>query len=99
MTMDHLQVKARMADISKELMHLSNNAQGNSAEWDQILRAAAALDQTPKVRQNYFVNWNIDIVATSPREAATIARQMQSNPAANVFIVFDEDGNEEQISV
>ena len=43
MTLGQEAIRGRMADLSRELMHLSNQAQGCAKEWDQILAADAAL--------------------------------------------------------
>lgn len=48
---------------------------------------------------NYLVTWEIEIEASSPKEAAKEALRIQRNPEsiATVFDTFDEDG--EKVSV
>lgn len=45
--------------------------------------------------KEYRVIWEIDIVASSPIEAAKQALEIQRNPEslATVFAIFDEDGD------
>ena len=51
--------------------------------------------------QNYFVDWTIDIEASSPREAAEMARghQTRRSTTATVFSVIDESGKKVQIDL
>lgn len=47
--------------------------------------------------QEYYVEWRIDIAATSPREAAEYALAIQRDPdsIATVFHVFTPEGEVE----
>jgi len=49
----------------------------------------------------YHVTWEIDLEASSPSEAAALARKYQtdSNTLAVVFDVFDEDGEPHRVDL
>jgi hypothetical protein len=50
---------------------------------------------------DYYVEWSIDLEASSPREAAEMALAIMRDPTsiATVFRIYDEDGNPVQIDL
>lgn len=51
--------------------------------------------------KEYRVIWEIDIVASSPREAAKQALEIQRDPEslATVFDILDEDGDSHRVDL
>lgn len=51
--------------------------------------------------KEYRVVWEIDIVASSPREAAKQALEIQRDPEslATVFDILDEDGDSHRVDL
>jgi len=50
---------------------------------------------------DYFIEWTIDLEASTPEEAAREALKIMRDPesAATCFKVYDEDGNPVQIDL
>lgn len=61
------------------------------------VQAGVKVDERRTSRRGYRVEWSIDIVADSPREAAQKAREIQlrAESRATVFDVIEHDSNDE----
>jgi hypothetical protein len=58
-------------------------------------------DDSKAIETDYFVVWEFDATASTPQEAARLARDAQTRPGttATVFRVFDANGDEVQVDL
>lgn len=86
----------------------AEHAEWQKAAGDLSVALREAEEGKPKGRIDtgtgetmYFVQWEIDLYADSPREAAEKARAIHRNPEsiAGVFDVYDEAGTQHHVDL